>query len=113
MGWFRDGHRFSRLAAGIALLILAGLLLGPLGTTAAAVAALAGIACLIAACVRRRDPYDLKTLWDEPAAGEGDVLDPPDDYVPREEAAAPYCGWCDEPSPPGAHRCPRCSRPLR
>lgn len=112
MAPFRDGFRFTRLAAGIAFLILAGFLLPLLGPTAAGAAAVAGVGCLLAALLRRRDPYDLKRLWDEPAAGEGDPLDPPDDYIPAGESALPYCGWCDEAAPRGSPRCPTCNRPL-
>jgi hypothetical protein len=113
MGWFRDGYRFSRVAAGLALLALAGVLAPLFGWQAAAGAAAAGVACLSAGLARRRDAYDLKALWDEPPAAEGDLVDPPDDFLAAGEPGAAYCGWCDEPSPPGAHRCRGCGRPLR
>lgn len=55
----------------------------------------------------RRDPYDLKRLWEEP------------DQEPDLEAEAeitqesgPYCAACDHPNPVGTHYCQGCGRYL-
>lgn len=106
----------SLLLIGIALLALAGVLLGtpiPRETalTLAAVSALAGIALGVMWWRREREAkYDLSRLFDAPPADRHGPEQPYEDTV--EEDAAPYCGFCDEVYAPGTYRCERCGRSL-
>jgi hypothetical protein len=114
-GQLRDGPGgFSLLAVGLALLALAGFfLVAPLPPaligTVALLSFLAGAGCIGLWWQRRRAArYDLGRLWDDPPPAPEE----PDEDVVPEEAATPYCGWCDEVFPAGTWRCPRCGRQL-
>lgn len=112
---FREpGGKFSLIAAGVALLILAGfLLMVPLGGVNLLLSAGvggAGAVCLWRTWSRERaDRYDLKRLFDSPVP---DPEEPLLDHVPEDEVGAPYCGWCDEAYAPGTRRCRACGRDL-
>ncbi|MGV3719811.1 MAG: hypothetical protein ACO1SX_02785 [Actinomycetota bacterium] len=106
--------KFTLLASGIALFLLAGFTLPLLRTRAAVIPlglAAAAVACLVAWRRRgERDKYDLRTLFDTPAPDELET--PYVDAIPDGEVGAPYCGYCDECYAPGTHRCPHCRRAL-
>ncbi len=105
----------SLLLMGIALLALAGILLGtplPQATAIAmaAVSALAGVT--LGAIWWRREQeakYDLRRLFDTPPADRTQE-EPHVDTVDRD--SAPYCGYCDEVYAVGTYRCKRCGRGL-
>jgi hypothetical protein len=108
------GGGMSFLAAGLACLALGGFILfvplpgiAQLGIGAVAMVA-AGVCFWRAWQASRRDPYDLKGLWDRedpPEEPEWDTLD-------SQDIPAPYCGYCDEVYEPGTHRCRQCGRSL-
>lgn len=114
-GHFRSpGGRYTLVAAGVALLLLAAgaaaLPLGPLGLVLAAGALIAALVCFWRAwAAARADRYDLSRLFDAPPP---EPEDPYDDTLPQADAAAPYCGWCDEAYAPGTRQCRTCGRPL-
>lgn len=111
--------RPTGLAAGIALLVLSGMLLwvrlGGVEVAGALLCGGAGIGLILRwVRLRREARYDLSRLWEEPF--HPGPLDGPEPDLPdpgeAEPDAAPYCGWCDEVYPPGVRQCTHCGRSL-